>query len=162
MRHDIDCDPDRFWEIFFDAEFQKGIFLKELGFPQWEVTESKDSEKETTRVVKAQPKMEVPGAVQKLLGSGFGYTENGTFDKASKVYKFVITPTTLADKLTNTGTVKFESKGPGKGTRVVDVLLEAKVFGVGGMIEKMTEKSFRDGWQKSAEIINAKVRAEAK
>ena len=53
-------------QLFFDAELQKGIFLKELHFPQWEVLESKDTEKEITRVVKAQPKLDAPAAVQKL------------------------------------------------------------------------------------------------
>jgi len=153
MRNEIDCTPEKFWELFFDTELQKKIFA-ELQFPKWEVVESKDTDKEIVRIVKAIPKLDAPAAVTKVLGAGFGYTEEGRFDKASKVYKFVITPTTLANKLRNEGTVKCEPKGDGKCMRIVDVLAEAKILGLGGMIEKMTEKSTRDGWEKSAVMFN--------
>src|SRR5687768_10616851 len=107
MRHEIDCNVDRFWELFFDQELQKRIF-SELQFPKWEIVEQKDTEKEIVRIVKAIPKLDAPAAVSKVLGSGFGYTEEGRFDKASKLYKFVIKPTALAEKLKNEGTVKAE------------------------------------------------------
>ncbi|MBX3227544.1 MAG: DUF2505 family protein [Labilithrix sp.] len=160
MKHDIDCTPEKFWELFFDNELQKKIF-KDLEFPQWDVLEQKDTDKEIVRIVKAVPKLDAPGPVAKLLGPGFGYTEEGRFDKTSKVYKFVIKPTQLADKLKNEGSVRLEPKGDDKCVRVVDIVAEAKVFGVGGMIEKMTEKSFRDGWAKSAEYFNRVVNAGA-
>ncbi len=50
--------------------------------------------------------------------------------------------------------MKIEPKSDGTVTRVVEITMEAKVFGVGGMIEKMTEKSTREGWGKSADFIN--------
>ena len=40
----------------------------------------------------------------------------------------------LTDKLRNEGSVKCESRGEGKSKRVVDIVAEAKVFGIGGMI----------------------------
>ena len=46
MRDEIDASPDRFWELFWDAELQKRIFLKELGFPKWEVVSHDDRENE--------------------------------------------------------------------------------------------------------------------
>jgi Protein of unknown function (DUF2505) len=160
MRHDIDCAPDRFWELFFDDELQKTIFA-DLGFPKWEVVETRKTDAEYVRVVKAIPKLDAPAAVAKLLGSGFGYTEEGRFDRASKVYRFVAKPSTLADKLKNEGTVRVEPKGDGKCTRIVEIVMEAKVFGIGGMIEKITEKSLREGWGRSAEMFNARLKATA-
>ncbi len=154
MTQEIDCNVDRFWELFFDQDLQRHIFA-ELHFPKWEILEQKESENEIRRVVSAIPKLDAPAAVTKVLGQGFGYREEGRFDKASKIYKFVITPTTLADKLRNEGTVRCEPKGDNRCVRVVEVLAEAKIFGIGGMIEKMTEKSTRDGWTKSADMFNA-------
>jgi len=101
--------------------------------------------------------MDAPGPVAKLLGDNFGYTEKGTFDKGTKIYKFVITPTSMAEKLKNEGTVRIEAKGD-KCLRVVDVVAEAKIFGVGGMVEKMTEKQTRDGWDRSAAFLNKYVK----
>ena len=102
--------------------------------------------------------MEAPAAVAKLLGSSFGYDEVGTFDKATKTHKFVIKPNVMTEKLRNEGTVKCEPRGDGKSTRIVEIIAEAKVFGVGGMIESSFEKSFRTGWQKSADFINKWVK----
>ena len=153
LRHDIDCSVDRFWEMFLDATVQQGIF-KELGFPKWEVVETKETEKEIVRIISAVPKLDAPAPVAKLMGPGFGYTEEGRFDRASKVYKFVITPSTMADKMTNTGSVRVEAKGDNKCTRIVDIFGEAKIFGLASMIEKMSEKNIRDGWDHSARKFN--------
>ena len=155
MRHDIDCDVDRFWKLFFDREMSTKLF-QHLEFPKWEILEQRDDDKEIVRITKATPKLDVPGPVRKVLGDGFGYTEEGWFDKASRTFRFVIKPSALEGKLKNEGTVRCEPSGKDgqKCTRIVDVTVAAKVFGIGGMIESMTEKSTRDGWGRSATFLN--------
>lgn len=160
MRHDVGCSAERFWQLFFDSELQKRIYA-ELGFPKWEVVEMKETENEIVRVVKAIPRLDAPAAVVKLLGSGFGYTEEGRFDRASKVFRFTVKPSTLADKLRNEGSVRVEPKGPEKCTRIVEIVAEAKIFGVGGMIEKMTERTHREGWEKSLRYFEAEANENA-
>ena len=157
MKHEMECDGERFWKLFFDAEFNERLF-KALEFPEWKLLETKETETEIIRTVKAMPKMEAPAAVVKLLGSSFGYDEVGRFDKASKTLKFVIKTNVMTEKLRNEGTVKCEPRGEGKSLRVVEIIAEAKVFGLGGMIEGSFEKSFRSGWQKSADFINKWVK----
>jgi len=157
MKHDLDCTPERFWQLVFDKEFSEQLF-KALEFPEWKLLEQREDDKEIFRLVKATPKMDAPGPVAKVLGSSFGYTEETRFDKATKTQRFVIKPSTLADKMRNEGTVRCEPVGEGKCRRVVDIIAEAKMFGVGGMIESSLEKSFRTGWGKSAEFINKWVK----
>jgi hypothetical protein len=156
MTHELDCDCARFWELFFDREFSAKMF-EALGFPKWEIVEQRDEEHEIFRVVRATPKLEAPGPVAKLLGPGFSYTEEGRFDRTEKVFRFAIKPSVLEGKLRNEGTVRCEELRPGpdgKCRRIVDVVVEAKVFGVGGMLESTTEKSFRKGWGEGADFIN--------
>ena len=157
MRHELDCDPERFWKLFFEEDFNIALF-KALEFPAWKLVETKETDKEITRMVKATPKMDAPAAVVKLLGSSFGYDEEGRFDKATKTHKFIIKTNVMTEKLRNEGTVKCEPRGEGKSTRVVEIIAEAKVFGLGGMIESSFEKSFRTGWQQSADFINGWVK----
>jgi hypothetical protein len=157
MRHDLDCDCDTFWRLFFENDFNEQLY-KALAFPEWKLLGSKETDKEIIRTVKAMPKMDAPAAVVKLLGSSFGYDEEGRFDKATKTHKFIIKPNVMTDKLRNEGTVKCEPRGEGKSTRVVEIIAEAKVFGLGGMIESSFEKSFRTGWQQSADFINKWVK----
>lgn len=157
MTHELDCDTERFWKIFFDRDFNKKLF-EHLAFPKWEIVEQREDDKEIVRIIKAVPKLEAPAPVAKVLGPGFGYTETGRFDRATKKFEFVIRPTALADKLKNEGKVRCEPLGDKRCKRIVDVVAEAKIFGIGGMIEKMTEKSFRDGWGGSATFINKWVK----
>ena len=157
MKHELDCDCEQFWKLFFEAEFNVQLY-KALEFPEWKLIDLTESDTEIVRTVKATPNMEAPAAVVKLLGSSFGYDEVGRFDKASKTLKFVIKTNVLTDKLRTEGTIRCEPRGEGKSLRVVDNIAEAKIFGVGGMIESSFEKSFRTAWQKSAEFLNQWVK----
>lgn len=154
MTHDIDCDVDRFWELSFDRDFNAKMYA-DLEFPKWEIVEQKETDDAIVRTVKATPKLDLPGPVAKVLGPGFGYTEEGRFDKATKTFRFSIKPSTLEGKLKNEGTVRAEPQDGGKCRRIVDVVVEAKVFGIGGMLESATEKSLREGWGKGAQFFNA-------
>lgn len=156
LTHDIDCDVDRFWTLFWDRDVSAKTFAH-LGFPRWEIVDQHETDTSIVRVVEAVPKLDMPGPVAKVLGPGFGYTERGRFDKASRVFSFVIEPSTLKGKLLNEGTVRAEPNGD-KTRRVVEVVAEAKVFGIGKMLESMTEKSFREGWGKGAEFLNDHLR----
>ena len=48
----------------------------------------------------------------------------------------------------------IEPAGDGKVRRVSDASIEAKVFGLGGVLEGTAEKEVRDGWDKEAVFMN--------
>jgi Protein of unknown function (DUF2505) len=154
VTHTINCNVERFWKTFFDKDFNEGLYRQALGFPDFQITSFVDDETSVTRKVSAQPKMEVPGALQKLIGAGFRYTEEGTMKKAEGVWRWKMTPSTLADKLFTSGTVRAEAAGDNKTRRIAEITIEAKIFGLGGLIESTTEKQMRDGWDKSAVFLN--------
>jgi hypothetical protein len=162
VTHELRCSVDTFWRLFFDAPFNDALYLGHLGFPQFKVVEQRDAETRITRKVVGQPKMSVPAPVAKLLGQNFGYTEDGTFEKATKVWTYKITPSALAGKMRNEGTLRVEAIGEGKVRRVADLLVECSVFGLGGLIESSTEKQLRDGWDASAAFTNRYVETEAR
>ena len=154
LSHEIHCDQDTFWKVFFDKAFNEALFRDGLHFPHYEVLDFKDGEKEIVRRVKVTPKMDAPGPVAKALGSSFSYVEDGTFDKATKILTWKTTPSSMADKVTTKGTIKAEPAGDGKVLRISDFQYEAKVFAIGGILESAFEKSLRSGWEKSAEFLN--------
>ncbi len=154
LSHEINCDQEKFWALFFDKALNEAMFRDGLQFPHYEVLEFKETATEIVRRVKVIPKMDAPGPVAKALGSSFSYVEDGTFDKAAKVLRWKTTPSAMADKVTTRGTIKAEPAGDGKVRRVSDFEYEAKVFGIGGIIESAFEKSLRSGWDKSAEFLN--------
>ncbi|HEY4119513.1 MAG TPA: DUF2505 domain-containing protein [Byssovorax sp.] len=154
LAHEIACDVDTFWKIFFDKEFNTKLYRESLGFPEFDVLELTETDTEIRRKARGMPKMNVPGAIQKLFGSNFRYEETGVFDRAKKEYSWKFKPSALEGKLIQDGTVRAEPHGEGKVRRVVKILLEAKVFGVGGLIESTAEKQVRDGWDNSARFMN--------
>ena len=154
LTHTINCDVDTFWKTFFDAEYNDKLYLGALEFPEFKVSTQTENDKEIVRVCTGEPKMTVPAPVAKLLGSSFKYKEDGRFDKATKVWTWKLTPSTLADTIRNEGVLKVEAAGEGKCRRVVEIIIEAKIFGVGGMIESSSEKQLRDGWDASAKFMN--------
>lgn len=154
LTHVINCDADRFWEVFLNKDFNEALYRQALGFPEWSILDQKETPTGATRKCQGQPNMNMPGPVAKLLGSGFKYVEDGSLDRATNTWTFKMTPSTLADKIKNQGTVRIESVGDGKVKRIADLVVEAKIFGIGGMVESTAEKSLRDGWDKSAVFFN--------
>lgn len=154
VTHEINCDADTFWKVFFDKSFNEELYLKDLGFPEYKTLEQNETDTQITRKVHGQPKMDMPGPVAKLFGSSFSYTEDGSMDMANKVWRWKLTPSTLADKLRTQGTVRIEPIGDNKVRRIADIEIEAKVFGVGGLIESSAEKQLRQGWDASAVFMN--------
>jgi hypothetical protein len=154
ITHEINCDVDTFWKLFFDKTFNEALFRESLQFPKYDVLDHRETDTEIVRKVHGMPKMDVPGPVAKLLGSSFSYTEEGRLDKKTHVWSWKMIPSSMADKMRNEGSMRVEAAGPGKCRRVAELLIEAKVFGLGGVIEGAAEKNLRDGWNKSATFMN--------
>jgi hypothetical protein len=154
LNHEIRCNTERFWQLFFDREFNDKLYKEALEFPEYSILEQRDTDTEIIRKVAGQPKMNMPGPVAKVLGSGFKYVEEGSFDKAKRIWRWKMTPSTLAEKMRNEGSVRVEALGDDRVRRVAEIVVEAKIFGIGGMIESSAEKQLREGWEKSAVFMN--------
>ena len=152
--HEIHCSEARFWEVFFDRSFNETLFREELGFPTFDIISQEEHDGATTRIIRGKPKMNMPKAVMKVLGENFGYEETGTLDPKTKRWNWTMKPNTLADKLFNTGCLWIEPLGEDRCKRMVEMRSEAKIFGVGGLIEKTSEAEFRAGWDASAIFMN--------
>lgn len=154
LTHEINCNVDTFWKMFFDVELSAKLFKEGLGFPDWRVVQSKDTETTFTRTTAVSPKLNLPGPVVKALGSSFSYTEDGTFDKAAKIWRWTMTPSALAGKMHTEGSLVCTPIGDAKVKRVIEISLEAKVFMIGGVIEDSFQKEMTNGWAKSATLMN--------
>jgi hypothetical protein len=154
ITHEINCNVEKFWKVFFDKDFNEKLYREALGFPKYEVLKHEETATQITHKVHGQPKMNMPGPVAKLLGANFVYTEEGTFDKATSIWRWKMTPSALADKMRNEGSMRIEPIGDTKVRRIAEVIIEAKIFGVGGLIESTAEKQLREGWEESAKFLN--------
>ncbi len=154
ITHEINCNEATFWELFLDKEFNTKLYREGLEFSEWTLDEQTETDTEVKRKTRGKPKLKnVPTAVAKILGDSFGYAEVGQMDKSKKVWTWKLTPTVMADKIRQEGSLRIEAVGD-KVRRTVEMVIEAKVFGIGGMLESTAEKQLREGWDTSAVFMN--------
>ena len=143
----LPCTPDTFWAAFLDDSYLKALFLDELEYRAFAVIESGD----TSRKLRIVPKMNLPASVTKLIGDGFAYEEHGSLDRATNKWTWrMVQPANLDSKrkprkdvVTMHGTVRVEPTADGQCRRTDDFSVEARIFGLGGLIESSIEKELR-------------------
>lgn len=154
VEHKLHCTPERHWELFWDCPWTEELIVKGLGFASCECGEPVEDGDELRRQMRVTPKINVPAAVAKLLGPRLAYTEKGVFDTKTERFKFDTILSVLADRIKMGGTVSIKDHGDGTCTRVTELWTEAKIFGIGGLVERAAESNLRDGWAESARWIN--------
>jgi hypothetical protein len=148
----LPCSPERFWQVFLDETYTRAVFMDALQFKDFGVLELD----ETSRKIRAVPRLKVPGVIEKLIGDSFAYEEHGTLDRARGLWTWRMVPPSNLDPtkkpkkeiVTTRGTVRVEPAGDGKCRRSDEVVVEAKIFGIGGLIESTVEKELRASWAK--------------
>lgn len=157
--HEIDCSPAVFWKLYFDPVFTEALLREAIKVDDIKVLKFEDNEREAVRVTSGRPRINAPAAVQKIIGANFSYTESGRLDKATGIWTWKISLSTFTDKVRNEGTMRLEQIGPNRVRRIGDAVVEAKIFGMGGMMESGMEKQMQEGWAAGAEFTNRWIAA---
>lgn len=153
---ELDCDVETFWKVFLSEDYNKKLFYDIFGFTEMVIV----SQTDTTRRIRVIPKLNMPKPVMKLLGDSFGYQEEGRLDRDKNEWHWKMLPNTMGDKLKTEGVVRIVADGD-KCRRTDEATLEAKVFGLGGLIESSTEKEIRDAWDKELAFLKRYLKEQA-
>lgn len=157
IEHVYDCSAEVFWtKIFLDDEYNRKLFLDALHYTDWKVLRSEERGHEVHRVIECTPALpsDLPGALKRLLGDGLGYEEHGVLDREKQRYRVDVKPRSLASKMTITGELSTEPLGPHSCRRIYVPKVEARVLGVGGMIEQRLLDDIEKSYNKSAQFTN--------
>ncbi len=147
MKHSINCTPDVFWEkIVREEAFNEALYKEELGFGYALLDEG------PPRRARIEPRMDAPKAIQKVLGDNVSFVEVGGMQ--GEEYEFEIEPSTLASKLKISGKMRIDPQGETKCWRCVEFTIEAKIFGVGKLLESFIAKETKDRYEGSARFTN--------
>lgn len=161
VRHTFEgVDVDTFWkEVFFDDDFNRRLYLEELGFRDYELVEKRSEPNGVvTRKIRQTPKSDAPAVVKKLVGDSISYLEEGRFDPEKKRWRYTITPSKLADKIEIGGELWVEPKGAESVERICTVDLKVKIFGVGRAVEGFIEKQTKDSYDEAARFTQRYIR----
>lgn len=148
----LPCTPEVFWRVYLDPAYVRALYLGELGYKAFDVLEVTDS----SRKLRVVPKLNMPAPIESLLGDSFAYEDHGTLDRARNVWTWrMVQPAVLdpkakprRDVVTTRGTVRVEATGDRQCRRTDELVIESKIFGLGGLIESSAEKEARAAWAK--------------
>lgn len=153
-RHEIDCTPDRFWELYLDADFQDRMFIDGLGWSSPEITIVREDDDELVRKMEAYPRIDIPGGIAKLIKQKLGYVEEARYSKKDRVFRMRHRTNIFGEKVRLEGEFSVEPVGETRCRRVAKLEVEAYVFGVGRLLEKAVEINMKKGWDDSARFFN--------
>ena len=146
----LPCAPAAFWSSFLDESYLRALYVDELESRTFDVLELADA----SRRLRIGPKLRLPAPLAKLIGESFIYEEHSTLHRASGewTWSMVQQPARLdskskprKDAVTMRGTVRIEPAGDGRCSRTDQFTVEAKIFGLGGLIESSIEKELQTG-----------------
>jgi Protein of unknown function (DUF2505) len=151
----LPCTAETFWTVFLDEQYMRALFLDELQFKELSVLELT----ETSRKIRVVPKVSLPGPLQKLIGDSFAYEEHGTLERARNEWTWRMVP--RKEIVATRGTLRLEPAGEGQCRRHDEVIIEGKLFGVGGLIESTAEKEVRASWAKELAFLTRWLQKQA-
>jgi len=159
------CTPNTVWESFLNESYLRALYLNELESRAFDVLEIG----EASRKLRIVPKMKLPAPVARLIGESFAYEEHGTLDRATNEWTWrMVQPANLdpkskprKDAVTMHGTVRIEPSGDGHCRRTDSFTVEAKIFGLGGLIESSIEKELKNGRAKEYAFLARWVEQQA-
>jgi hypothetical protein len=157
IEHVYDCSAEVFWnQIFLDEEYNRRLFLDELHYSVWRLLRSEQRGNELHRVIEASPPLprDLPKVLEKLLSDGLGYEEHGVLDQAKQCYRVDAKPKSLANKLTIQGELSTEPISERSCRRIYVARADARVLGVGGMIEQRLLDEIEKSYDRSAVFTN--------
>jgi hypothetical protein len=156
IEHTYGCSEAVFWEkIFTDDAYNRTLFIEELHFEAWRVVSSEERGGEIHRVVEAVPSLgDLPGALKRLLSDGVGYEERGVLEIAKRRYRLEAIPRSLSGKLSISGELTTSPLGERSCRRTYVARVEARVFGVSGLIEQRLLDDVERSYVKAAVFTN--------
>ena len=156
VEHSFKCSEETFWtKVFFDDEYNRRLFQEILKFPVWRVLKSEEHGDEVHRTIEAAPPIgDLPGALKAVVGDSAGYEERGVFNKKTRRYRVQVVPNRMSDKISVVVEMWTEPLGDAQCKRFARATATAKIFGVGGMLEKKMLSDLERSYEKSASFTN--------
>ena len=159
VEHVFKCSEETFWtKIFFDDEYNRRLFREILKFPVWRVAKVEEQGDEVRRTIEASPPVgDLPGPLKAIVGDNAGYVERGVFDKKTRRYRVQVVPNRMSDKISVAVEMWTEAMGDAQCKRIARATATAKIFGVGGLLEKKMLSDLERSYEKSAAFTNTYV-----
>ena len=142
---------DAYEDLHFDEAFQDAL-CGAVKLARECVGLEEDDDGRIHRAVKVGPDREIPPAAQRVLGGKrLDYTEHLDYRRGSYLGQWRTVPSLMSDKVECAGSIEFRPVDGGV-RRLVEGEIKVKLFGVGGMVEKLIVADIERSYVKAAEF----------
>lgn len=126
-----------FWErVFFNEGYTQALMVNGLGHKSAQVISLETASNGVVRRrMKVQPKLNIPGPIKRLLGDGFHYIEEGTYDPRRPAFISKITLPSAPKIIEINSTLSFADRKSGGADRQVRLAVKSSKFGLARLIE---------------------------
>ena len=152
--HEIPLPADDFWGVIHAPHYETKC-AEAIGLEAYEELDRREEPDVIYRKIRVETELPEPLAslVRRVAGNvAPGYVEEQWRSRSKREVRWRITPKVMADRTRIEGVVRVEPKGAKRCLRILDGVVEVKVFGVGGLIERAGVAMVTDAYGKSAKV----------
>ncbi|MCA9718320.1 MAG: DUF2505 domain-containing protein [Myxococcales bacterium] len=160
VEDDFETTVDRYWAVFFDEEYNKGLF-EHLAITRevLEITREGEGQDEVIRRrIRLTPQRDVPTIFKRFVKGAIQYTEHNVFTRKKDTIDVKIVPGFMGDKFTSVGTYIVRATGDNKVRRTFHGEINCSVPLVGGRVEKHIAGEVIDGYKKTTDFTRRWLR----
>ena len=151
IAHNIPIASHLFWnDLFFHPQYTEEEHLHGLSCLEFTILEPYTGPPNYSRSIFSIQPLNIPTAIQKIVGSRLGYTEKGIFYPEKGEYHFQLIPNVLANKISIQGFYRIEAVDENTTKRICELESSVSIFGIGRKIEEVIAESNIQIQQKTA------------
>jgi len=152
--HEIPLSAEAFWEMLHAPRYEAAV-AEAIGLRAYRELERREEPEAIYR--RLQVEAELPDALGALLrrvglDGPLGYLEEQWRSRARREVRWRMTPGAFAGRARIEGVVRVEPRGRDRCVRVLDGVVELRVFGVGGVLERAAVALVSDAYAKGAAV----------
>ena len=149
-----DCDTKNYLEQFFNVDSRSDREVNGAGAVSFSVLKSHCDDKVWSHVAEAVHPVNAAAPVRKIFGETTRMEEHATWRLGTNTIELSYVPEKMKDKISCRGQIQANSTSDGKTRITMDLDINVKIFGVGGLVEKLVAKECPDAFAKDCEYFN--------
>jgi hypothetical protein len=152
--HEIALPAEAFWELLHAPHYEAAV-ARAVGLREYRELERREEPDALYR--RLQVEADAPAALAAVLRrlgleGPLGYVEEQWRSRTQREVRWRMTPGALAERARIEGVVRVEPRGRARCVRVLEGVVELRVFGVGGMLERAAVAMVTDAYAKGAAL----------
>lgn len=158
----FNSDPQFYLKSYFDEEGRIKREVEGVGTISYKIEQRSQEGGVWKHVARSVEPLDAPGPVRKIFGQTQTMFEEASWREGSDTIEVTYRPEKMADKVSIRSKIIAVPHGEGQCKVTIECDIQVKIFGIGGMIEKMAAKGIPTHLKRDCDYFNAHIAPGAK